>query len=137
MPYKEIAVTRKSELLYDFYFAAFFMFSLEHEIQEKDKMIETLELRLQSKAEMRSIALSPFSSKPISSPSASRRFVETQTSPGLYAKSPQHVSTTEAGRQASRTDTKDAFHLSELVGQFVNSMPLMFRTVYPDRSIRK
>lgn len=57
----------------------FFIFRLQHELQEKDKVIETLQLRLQSKADMQSIALSPFSSP-------SRRFVETQTSP---AASPQ------------------------------------------------
>ena len=57
----------------------FFIFRLQHELQEKDKVIDTLQLRLQSKADMQSIALSPFSSP-------SRRFVETQTSP---AASPQ------------------------------------------------
>ncbi|XP_022783797.1 myomegalin-like isoform X2 [Stylophora pistillata] len=51
---------------------------LQHELQEKDKVIETLQLRLKSKPEMQSIALSPFSSP-------SRRFVETQTSPRLAA----------------------------------------------------
>ena len=51
-----------------------FLFRFQHEVQEKDKVIETLQLRLQSKAEMQSVALSPFSSP-------SKRFVETQTSP--------------------------------------------------------
>lgn len=67
---------------------------LQHELQEKDKVIETLQLRLQSKADMQSIALSPFSSP-------SRRFVETQTSPaaspqGMRESSSQSNSSTEA-----------------------------------------
>ena len=51
-----------------------FLYRFQHELQEKDKVIETLQLRLQSKADMHSVALSPFSSP-------SKRVVETQTSP--------------------------------------------------------
>ena len=77
------------------------LFRLQHELEEKDKVLETLELRLQSKGEMQSVALSPISFKSSASPSASRRYVETQTSPGLHAKSPLHVSLPFDPRQPS------------------------------------
>ena len=60
-----------------------FLFRFQHELQEKDKVIETLQLRLQSKADMHSVALSPFSSP-------SKRFVETQTSPRQVRTVTQH-----------------------------------------------
>ncbi|KAJ7339463.1 CDK5 regulatory subunit associated protein 2 [Desmophyllum pertusum] len=79
------------------------MEKLRHELQEKDKVIETLQLRLQSKADMHSIALSPFSSPP-------RRFVETQTSPGLSAKSSLQSPRASSPQRESSSEATEKLH---------------------------
>lgn len=68
---------------FSWYVSLWLLFRFQHELQEKDKVIETLQLRLKSKAEMHSVALSPFSSP-------NKRFVETQTSPRQVSAATPH-----------------------------------------------
>ena len=68
------------------------LFRLQHELQEKDKVIKAMELSLHSTAEVQSVALSPF-------PSPTRQHGQTQTSPSVHAKDPLKVTMTTKTRQ--------------------------------------
>lgn len=75
------------------------LFRLQHELQEKDKVIKALELSLHSTAEVQSVALSPF-------PSPTRQHGQTQTSPSAHAKGPLKVTITTKTRQWSHASLK-------------------------------
>lgn len=75
------------------------------ELQEKDEVIKTLELDLQSKPEMHSVALSPFSS-----PSPPKRYGQTQTSPSGHENSLVKQSITALPEKESAADSMEKLH---------------------------
>ena len=82
------------------------LFRLQHELQEKDKVIKALELSLHSTAEVQSVALSPF-------PSPTRQHGQTQTSPSVHAKGPLKVTMTMKSCVSDSSTTKLTMPLEE------------------------